>query len=530
MAAVTVTADVARVDDAEDALGWLSIGGGQGGSAEGSFPYQGNTLYNRKVTGSSGFYYDPTSDGKTAQNMTAANRRTWMAKAIVTDYGGLQSANGLEIRVGSGTNAYHEITIAGTDSPVPAYQSYPAVGGLIVVPVDPNIAGYRTASSGNPNLAAASYFGLVANFVSSTAKSENVGLDAIDIGAGLLLVGGDGASVDGTYQDFVATDQNVITNRWGFATALEGGAVIKAFGKWQIGSAVATGFSDTSSAILWPDHFAAAGFSGISVDLTNALTAVVDGTTQTGLGNTNIADSRPDYTVSGTLGTATLKHTLNNFRNYHLTAGCSVIDANVQAASIIQNGASITNSTLRTNSLAGVGALVDPLFSDLSGVSFVQTGTGHAIQINTPGAYTFNDLTFSGYGADGSTSAAIYNNSGGLAVINITGGNSPTVRNGAGATTDVVNSISLTLTNVAQGSEVTIVRNSDDVELFHTESVGASGEVTYGFSGSQTGTSVRVLVHEVTQYENLNFNTTLPGSNSTIPINQTIDRNYSNPI
>jgi hypothetical protein len=71
-------------------------------------------------------------------------------------------------------------------------------------------------------------------------------------------------------------------------------------------------------------------------------------------------------------------------------------------------------------------------------------GGGHAIRITTPGTYTLKGNQFTGFGANGSTGAAIFNDSGGAVTLNITdGGNTPTVRNGTGASTTVVNSVTV---------------------------------------------------------------------------------------
>ncbi|MGB9521626.1 MAG: hypothetical protein ACPL6F_02610, partial [Anaerolineales bacterium] len=75
------------------------------------------------------------------------------------------------------------------------------------------------------------------------------------------------------------------------------------------------------------------------------------------------------------------------------------------------------------------------------------TSSGHAIRITNPGTYTFSGNIFSGFGANNTTSAAIFNDSGGLVTLNITGGgNTPTVRNGTGASTVINNSVTLTVT------------------------------------------------------------------------------------
>lgn len=73
--------------------------------------------------------------------------------------------------------------------------------------------------------------------------------------------------------------------------------------------------------------------------------------------------------------------------------------------------------------------------------------TGHAIRITTPGTYALVGNAFTSFGADGTNSAAIFNDSGGLVTLNISGGgNTPTIRNGTGASTTVNNNVTITIT------------------------------------------------------------------------------------
>lgn len=112
--------------------------------------------------------------------------------------------------------------------------------------------------------------------------------------------------------------------------------------------------------------------------------------------------------------------------------------------------------------------------SNISNTTFNGNGAGpnttHGILITTPGTYDFNNLNFVNFGANDTTSAAVYNNSGGEVIINVFGGSSPTVRNGAGATTIVNNPTTLTVVNVIPDSEVRIFRQSDLEELGGVES------------------------------------------------------------
>ena len=81
----------------------------------------------------------------------------------------------------------------------------------------------------------------------------------------------------------------------------------------------------------------------------------------------------------------------------------------------------------------------------LQGLSFQSDGTGHAIEITATGSYTFTNFTYAGYGAATTTDATVFNDSGGAVTITISGGDIPTIRNGSGASTTVVSTVSVNI-------------------------------------------------------------------------------------
>lgn len=96
-------------------------------------------------------------------------------------------------------------------------------------------------------------------------------------------------------------------------------------------------------------------------------------------------------------------------------------------------------------------------------------GGGHALRITTTGSYTLTNLTWTSFGADASTGAAIYNDSGGLVTLTISGGTTPSIKNGASATTTlIINPVNTTITviDVNTGSPVSgarvLITASDD--------------------------------------------------------------------
>lgn len=505
MAAVTVLlSEVTRVDDAESAVGWNGIGGGQGPSAEGSFPYQGANLVNKKITNSGGVRYDPTADGKTAHDFTNSNQKVWLVKAIVTDYGGLNATDGLKVQIGSSSNAYHEFVIAGSASPKAAYSSYTPRGGHIIIPIDPNVTAFRNSTAGSPNLAAVDHFGLDANFDNSTAKAENVGLDAIDVGRGLSLSGGGGVDPKATWGDFVDFDEGQSANRYGFASSIYNGAVIVAFGRWLVGF-TATEFEDKASQIIWPDGLFSPSWSRVSVSLNSLVKTFVDGSTHTSLGTDAGADTRADFIFQGTLGSATVSHRIVNFRFYQMTSAVTADGADIEAEVLTQDGGTITNSTIRPRTAATVAMMLSPTFSFISNTAFVQKGAGHAVEITVPGIYTLNQLTWTGFGADGSDDAAIYNNSGGLVQLLRSGGTVPSIKDGPGASHELLAdpvTTQITVKNVntgaaVQGARVYLVADDGGPLTAGTVIISDATDAAGQISDSRTLTSPQPVIGRV---------------------------------
>lgn len=170
-------------------------------------------------------------------------------------------------------------------------------------------------------------------------------------------------------------------------------------------------------------------------------------------------------------------------------------------------------------------SLVDP--SIFTYCSFTGSGaSGHAIRITTPGTYTLTGNTFVGYGATASTSAAIFNESGGLVTINVAGGGSaPTYRNGAGASTVVNANVQITLTGLQNPSEVRVFNAGTSTEISGT---GAESVITGSHAfGVPSGTTVDISILSL-DYENTrikNFSTT---ADTSVPVSQVLDRQYQN--
>lgn len=186
---------------------------------------------------------------------------------------------------------------------------------------------------------------------------------------------------------------------------------------------------------------------------------------------------------------------------------------------IALNGSALDSCVIDSSLVSPAVTTADP--GDVSNCSFISGGSGHAIEITAPGTYTFAGNTFTGYGANGTTDAAIYNNSGGAVTLNVTGGgDTPTVRNGTSASTTINNNVTISLFNVVAGSSIRVEKVSDgSLVEFRTASAdpedfavpasvnyrvkvrNASGLTKYKPYETQTGTITNDASVYVTQIE-----------------------------
>ena len=191
---------------------------------------------------------------------------------------------------------------------------------------------------------------------------------------------------------------------------------------------------------------------------------------------------------------------------------------------ITLNGASISDCTI-SNSAATTSALLVVSVAEMTGVtnaSFVDNTNGHSIEITATGTYTFSSISFSGGGSAGTTTADVYNNSGGAVTINVSGGSTPTIRNGTGASTTVNNTVNVTLTGLIAATRIKVYRQSDNVELGGVESSGTS--FTVGLDAAVDVTFRLISLARVP----LEFDLTVPSTDTTIPVSQQSDRVYEN--
>jgi len=529
MATVTVSWDNAasgRLDDATATTNWTATGSGASPTVETDYYYQGTACISIQVktTLYTLYYTDPTVQDMETTPMV------WLAKIIQTNKNAIDGS-GLQIRIGDTASVYYEYNIY-------TATTYPTLGGFFVQAINPNISQWRDSTSGTPDLANVAHFAGVTD-ASATAKAPNFGVDAIDImetGTGLTLTRGDGSNTDGVFQDFVDADEGTSTGRWGIVQTRDG--ILYITGVLSIGNtSVNTEFTDSNKVLVFPDYRVSNGFCGIDFALANtgsiySFTSCIFNAR--GALYTN-DDTRPDYTATGIYGSLTIDScTFNGYREASFTNACTILSTTfLNGLSIVHNSANL-NSIIVSEPTNGENTAAitsdNPTELDNLTISIGSSG-GHAIELTTAGDYTLTNHSYSGYStSNGASNSTIYNNSGGIANLNIVGGDVPTIRNGTSATTNITASVNITVTGMKDNTEVRVFLADTTTVIDGTENAtaGTTDDRSFTFSTSaSTDLDIRLIN---TQYEYLLVQYTTTGAASqSIPVQQRFDRNYENP-
>jgi len=221
-------------------------------------------------------------------------------------------------------------------------------------------------------------------------------------------------------------------------------------------------------------------------------------------------------------------------------SACTVNASAISNVSLANDSLVTTSTTVVSNTNINVTkitagnrfcSVVNP--NIFSSCTFTGSGTsGHAIRITTPGTYSLINLTFTAFGGtsgsnavanSGSTSAAIFNDSGGVVTLNLSGnGTSPSVRNGVGATTSVVSSATLTLSGLPVGTDIVFLDAGTNTVLLSIDN-NLTTSYAYTYSGTPTIDIGFLKTGYVPFYIR---GLTLTLSNSSIPVSLTPDRNF----
>ena len=480
------------------------------------------------------------------------------------------AAGGFTVRfTGASTGDFFEVYVGGSDSWPTAF-----AGGWVYFVVDIEVASASPSNTGGtaPATTAIQHVGITATTAAMTRNVDNTWLNGIwrlpSGTPGILVEGQNTGSVDWTFADIESASE---TNLWGTFRNADGGAYVSSV-PLRIGNStdsVTHGFTDTNQSLLWQTApFLADGYYGVEVvgSATNTINTTWGVKTGTGTDATGAQGIliQSDASTSGLRWYLTANSNIDSFNAY----GCTFVNGetstldndNVETISstflncneAIQSSGATTalvsslwqrNSVIDANTLDGVGFLKSEDLDNIKYSSF-QFSDGHAIEITaTTGDLTSETLlenTFTGYSSTtGSTDAAIYNNSGNDVQISSTGGNLVTTsyRNGTSATTTITASITITLTNMKDNTEVRVYETStlDNTPPYSTPTqiagienatAGSTDARTFAFS-LQAGTGITIRTFNINWIADDIAIT--PTISQEVQIAQRSDRVFSNP-
>jgi len=367
---------------------------------------------------------------------------------------------GLQVLIGDAAGAYKCWDSRGGDTML-----YGA--DWICEVIDPTITADDTV--GSPS-STTSFFGVRATLTGGPTKGAPLAIDAFRFGRNFNVSVGD-ASTPATFAGIASWNDN-INRRYGQFQLKDGAYLMQ--GRLALGlSATAVYFDDSNRAIfIRRNEKIPAAFN--EIDIVNASSTV-------NWKNINI-------TALGTVSKGTFVMTDN------ATVSLDTCVFTDMAAFTFQSNATCTDTTFRRTGIItqGGATFTDCTFDGstnthhilatnpglISGCNFI-FGSGHAVRCDTIGTYAWDGNTDTGYTgtrgsngtpSSGSTDAMFYNNSGGLITLAVgAGGQAPSVRNGAGATTVVTNAVTIKITVVTAGGTPIVGAR---VEVSAEETVG----------------------------------------------------------
>jgi len=476
------------------------------------------------IQGSNCWSHDPFSSGieggvhdtVSAETITADDAVFIWMKCDVAATLATHAAGGMQALIGNSTTALKAYYVRGSDD----YE----YGGWICVPVDPTLT--PSTNIGSPS-GTWDHFGVRWNVPGSGAsKGYPMKIDAMRHGRNLEITAGD-SGTPATW-DSTAVYDAATTRQWGICQPTNTGTAIQGLVYW--GTATTAVYSrDTNRSIVIIDT------EWTSTDFTQILFAhasndvVWDNVGLIALGTSNrgiidvTADGAITWTNSVFQGIDVTTMLAGSTFDGSKWIGCNEVDSG--GGSLLD--AQILEPTVATSSHGLLWNVASDPNGSLDGMTFSKGANAHhAIEFGTtsPLSMTLTDITFTGFGADTTTSAALHiMRTGGTVTINYTGA-VPTYTS-EGATVVLVSSKETTFTPIENGSAFTITKNSDNSVLEDVSST-TGGEVVYSYDGALDGTATTVHLI-ISGKEPIDFPWTV--AEGTVPVSQVTDRIYSNP-
>jgi hypothetical protein len=396
----------------------------------------------------------------------------------------------------------------------------------------------------------------------------NVAVDIIRYGNDGIRVTGGGSSTQGTFLEIATEDRSRGDNKAHGILRELGTGLFGCQGPMTFGDAGGTDtnyFEDENVVLSFEDRNISDGKYYLNIEGNST------GTNSFVLSNSTISTGGPTVKFDmdgGNVNTITFSsvvflglggvvllssaadasgHTINNCTfegSGKITVGAvdfqnNVVSNSVATDNAVDNtgGADMSGCTISGyEGTADTGAVLYNNAADPSGeldnMSFTKgTAATHAIAFGTSAATTMTLVghSYSGYNASNgqNDSTLLFPDKGSDTTwtVNVSGGDTPSYKKArAGDTVNIVATVTVTFTGLQSNTEVRIYNAGTTTEIDGVENSGTS----FAWSASAS-TSVDYVIHHVS-YEHIRVEGyTVPTSNTSIPIQQRLDRNYLNP-
>lgn len=510
-----------RLSTADALTGWDA-----GNISADDAPVQGTAAIGQKISaalGGMGYTHGSTFD------VSGTNRRCayiWMNALSKLE---TEANGGLRMRVGNDASNYHVWYVAGSDN---------YTGGWRKRVVSPRVT--PTATVGTPNLASVDYVAGFFNVLASIMGNfNNTLVDAVDLLEAIRMTAGD-ATTPGTFSRFQVFDTGTTANQYGVIRS-EGG-VFFIQGRLYVGDgATTTLFDDRSGAVVvFEDTQVDTDFYEIQLTA-NATLQLGELSGGAAINGATILSSGEAWHLNLGAGTANLYGcTFGQTRISTLTSAVAARSCTwVEGGVITAAGADLRDSVITNPTVAADGSAINwNVATDTSGLldnMLIQKGANahHAIELGTssPTSVTLKGIDFIGFNAsNGQNDSTIYvRRTSGTVTINLSGNSGNVSYKSDGATVVLEASVSVTFTGLAEGSEVRVYSGTMDNAAAATEIAGVeSSGTSFSWSHSNPGGNAYYVIHKE-DYETINQAYVLPSSDTSFPISQRTDRNYSNP-
>lgn len=253
--ALTVTADLTRITDAESLTNWVSYGSGGAGAMalEPDYFIQNANCISRGVSGAviKGMLYDLGAGGTLNFTTTHAGKLVYIWMRTSTP--GLcetRANGGIRIVIGSGATVPGDAAGVWSAWYVDGKDTIDGTDGWKCYIIDPSLPA-STTFGGGVDLTAVRYIGGVQRST-GTLKGQNFGIDAIGYGFGTLSVYGTVTNEGRGFNEIADADFGTINNRYGIIIRKEG--ILFVQGRIVLGDSAGTNaltFTSLNETLVW---------------------------------------------------------------------------------------------------------------------------------------------------------------------------------------------------------------------------------------------------------------------------------------